>query len=163
MDKDCYKFVVGQDDFTYIFISEGVKGKIAKGVLISPLPAASVYPFSSVYNLGFGDFVNFDRKWIIDDSVRSGNGDMPKVIATVARIAMDFLTKNPDSVLSFEGYMDEKSALHGRNHRNVLYQRAINSNWAELSEEFRFWGVQEGKFEEYSVGTHYDQILVGRL
>jgi len=163
MNKDCYQFSKSPDDFTYAFVSEGIRGRITKGVLITLLRGTFPYPFSFVYNLAFGDLVPFHDTWILDDSVRTGNGDMPKVIATVARIAMDFLGRNPDSLISFEGYMDEKSALQGKNHRNILYQRAINSNWAELSKDFQFWGVMGEKIDPYSVGIAYDKILVGLI
>ncbi|PSL26036.1 DUF6934 family protein [Dyadobacter jiangsuensis] len=163
MNKDCYQFSKRSDGFTYTFISEGIRGRIVKGVLISPLYSAFTYPFSSVYNLAFGDLVPFHDTWMLDDSVRSGNGDMPKVIATVVRIAMDFLVRNHNSILSFEGYMDEKSVLRGKNHRNLLYQRAINSNWAELSKDFKFWGASGRKIDSYSVGIAYDTILVGLI
>jgi hypothetical protein len=162
MNKDCYEFIKSTDSLTYLFVSEGIRGKITKGVLICHLPNPTDYPLQSIYNLGFGDLVADHDTWILDDTVRSGNGDMTKIMATIIRIAIDFLRKNPSSVLSFEGYIDEKSAIRGKNHRNILYQRGINSNWAELSAEFRFWGVQGKKFEAYSVGTAYDKILVGR-
>ncbi|SDE04761.1 hypothetical protein SAMN04487996_103197 [Dyadobacter soli] len=160
MNKDIYPFYQAEDDFLYFFVSSGIKGDIQKAVVISDVPDSSNYPSDSVYNLGFGDVVAVSSSWILDDSPRSGNGDMPKVIATVALIAMDFLREHPWALLSLEGYVDEKSALQGKNHRNILYQRAIDSNWAELSTEFRFWGVKSGKTEDYIVGNQYDRILV---
>ena len=160
MNKDIYPFRNVIDDFVYLFVSEGIHGTIDKGVLIDPIPDNLSYWFKSTYNLGFGDVVISENGWGLNDNVRSGNGDMPKVIATVARIAIDFLTSHPSSVLSFQGYIDSKSAEQGKNHRNILYQRAINSNWNELSIKFSFWGVKEGQIEEYVVSQQYDQILV---
>jgi hypothetical protein len=160
MNKDTYPFLNLEGDFIYAFVSEGIRGNVLKAVLISPLPYHPEKHFNPLFNLGFGDVVGHDEEWTLDDSVRSGNGDMPKVIATVARIAMEFLRKHPDCALSFQGYIDQKSVLHGKNHRNVLYQRGINSNWPELSVEFTFWGGKAGNFEKYVVGNQYDQILV---
>ena len=160
MNKDTYPFQTIIDDFVYLFVSDGVHGTIDKGVLIEPIPDDVSPLFKSIYNLGFGDLVIFENQWKLDNAVRSGNGDMPKVIATVARIAMDFLEKHPESTLSFQGYMDSKSTQRGSNHRNLLYQRAINSNWSLLSARFDFWGVNAGQIEEYVIGRIYDQILV---
>ncbi|MCF0070629.1 hypothetical protein LZD49_09110 [Dyadobacter sp. CY261] len=160
MNKDIYPFFNLEEDFIYAFVSEGIRGKILKAVLISPLPYHPEQHFNPLFNLGFGDFIELDDEWMLDDSVRSGNGDMPKVIATVARIAMEFLRKHLEYALSFQGYNDQKSIRHGKNHRNMLYQRGINSNWSELSAHLTFWGDKAGHVEEYVVGNQYDQILV---
>jgi hypothetical protein len=160
MNKDIYPFQNLEESKVYLFVSEGVCGKIAKGVLIRPIPEALSYGFTPAFNLGFGDIVATRDEWILDHAIRSGNGDMSKVIATVAQIGIDFLRKHPGSALSFKGYIDAKSAQQNSNPRNSLYQRGINSNWAELSAEFDFWGIKEGQVQAYAVGCWYDQILV---
>jgi hypothetical protein len=159
MNKDIYSFQNIESSY-YVFASEGIRGKVKKGVLISPLSDDLDEYFYPLFNLAFGDLVVFEGRWILDDSIRSGNGDMPKVIATVAAIAMDFLDKHPNCSLSFQGYIDQKSVLLGKNQRNILYQRGINSNWEELSDKFRFWGVKAREFEKYTPGYAYDRILV---
>lgn len=160
MNKDIYPFYQAENDSLYFFISKGIHGDIQKVVSISKIPDRFGYPSDSAYNLGFGDVVTSSRGWTVDDSPRSGNGDMPKVIATVARIAIEFLREHPESSLSLEGYIDEKSAIQGKNQRNILYQRAIDSNWVQLSTEFRFWGVRSGEIVDYIIGNQYDRILV---
>lgn len=160
MNKDIYQIQSVEEDTLYVFVSEGIRGKISKIVLISPLSDDLDEYFYPLFNLAFGDLVAFEDKWTLDDSIRSGNGDMPKVIATVATIAMDFLRKYPRCSLSFQGYVDRKSVLRGKNQRNMLYQRGIDSNWGDLSDKFRFWGVKAGKFEKYTPGTVYDRILI---
>ena len=162
MNKDIYTFYYDEDYSLYFFISMGIHGHIQKVVSISRIPDNSDYPSTPAYNLGFGDVVTFSGGWALDGSPRTGNGDMAKVIATVARIAMDFLREHPESLLSLEGYMDEKSAVRGKNQRNILYQRVIDSNWVQLSSEFRFWGVKSGEISEYIIGNQYDKILVNR-
>lgn len=160
MNKDIYEFQTIEEGALYVFVSEGSQGKIKKAVLISPLPDDLDEYFNPLFNLAFGDVVKFEGRWMLDDSVRTRNGDMPKVIATVAFIAMDFLGKKPHCSLSFQGSIDQKSFVLGKNQRNVLYQRGINSNWEKLSDKLRFWGVKAGKLEEYTPGTAYDRILV---
>ncbi|MGV3602539.1 MAG: DUF6934 family protein [Dyadobacter fermentans] len=158
--KNVYPYRSVKDDFVYLFVSEGIHGAIEKGVLIEAIPDDGCYWFESTFNLGFGDVAFSEEGWELDDTVRTGNGDMPEVIGTVIRIAMDFLSKYPTATLSFQGYIDSKSVQQGKNHRNILYQRAINSNWEALSAQFDFWGVKGGQIEPYMVGYQYDQILV---
>lgn len=160
MNKEFYPFRRIDNDFVYFFLSEGVRGIIEKGVLIERLPEHLCLGFESNYNLGFGNVMLVNDERVVDDSVRSGNGDMAKIIATVARIAINFLRDHPECTLSFQGFIDTKSAQHGKNHRNILYQRGIESNWDELSAEFDFWGVTSGNIEAYVVGRLYDRILV---
>lgn len=96
----------------------------------------------------------------MDDSIRTNNGDMPKVLATVIQIAMFFMEENPGATLIFEGYMDSKSTELGRNQRNILYQRAINSNWDQLNSAFDIAGVRKHQREQYIPGENYDAILI---
>jgi hypothetical protein len=78
MNKDIYEFRNLIEDSLYHFVSEGVRGKIEKVVLISLLPDSQDNYFKPLYNLAFGDLIIFDDDWWLDDTVRSGNGDMPK-------------------------------------------------------------------------------------
>ncbi|MGV3602541.1 MAG: DUF6934 family protein [Dyadobacter fermentans] len=160
MHKDIYPVETVDENSLYVFVSEGAHGQVKKAVLISPLPDHPDDFFCPLFNLAFGDVVTLESGWTFDDSVRTGNGDMPKVIATVAAIAMDFLMSHPNSSLSFQGYADQKSVLLGKNQRNMLYQRGINSNWQELSRKLDIWGAAAGEFEKYIPGSSYDRILV---
>lgn len=160
MNRPTYPFYNTIDGFEYFFISDGVQGKILKGISIIRMPNEFSDSFSPIYNLAFGDVKNTVNGWKIDDSIRTGNGDMPKVIATVAMIAIDFLTGNKGATLSFQGYIDDKSLAIGKNQRNILYQRSINSNWEELCPNFSFWGLKENALEEYSTGSQYERILI---
>lgn len=129
--------------------------------MITPIePDLVNSPHLDLYNLAFGDVKEEDNSWIFDDSSRSNNGDMPKVMATVVRIAIDFMKKNKNAVLTFSGYIDQKSDTLGRNQRTILYQRAIESNWVELNTYFQFWGIRDDKQEDYVPGKLYNKILV---
>ena len=121
MNRDIYPFQSIEEGSLYVFSSEGIQGKIKKAVLISPLFDDLTEFFNPLFNLAFGDLAVSKNGWILDDSVRTRNGDMPKVIATVVAIALDFLDRNPYRTLSFQGYIDHKSALLGKNQRNMLY------------------------------------------
>ncbi|SDE04847.1 hypothetical protein SAMN04487996_103199 [Dyadobacter soli] len=160
MDRTTYPIHSTNDGFEYLFISEGIRGNILKGISIEYIPDDQPHFLRPIYNLAFGDAKLVGDNWALNDSVRSGNGDMPKVIATVVKVAVEFLTRHKNATLSFQGYLDEKSLAMGKNQRNILYQRAIDSNWDELSVKFCFWGAKTGKFEEYSIGNQHERILV---
>ncbi|SEJ12625.1 hypothetical protein SAMN05216327_106214 [Dyadobacter sp. SG02] len=113
-----------------------------------------------LYNLGFGDLKIRNNEWILDDSTRTNNGDMSKVIATVVQIAVLFLREHKDAILFFQGYWDSKSIKGGRNQRNLLYQRAIESNWEDFTNEFVIRGVISSKIIDYVNGDTYDEILI---
>jgi len=157
MNKDSYAYRKSQLSPTYMFISEGFNGQIPKIVSFSKIDISDGRP---VFNLAFGSLKVSEGKSFIDDQCRSNNGDIVKVLATVARIAIEFMHENPDTVLSFSGAMDEKSIRVGRNQRNVIYQRGIDTNWEELIKSFRIWGVRGQSQEEYVKGRPYDEILI---
>ncbi|WP_353718133.1 hypothetical protein [Dyadobacter sp. 676] len=85
---------------------------------------------------------------------------MPRVIATVFRIAREFLTENPDALLMFQGYADGKTNAEGRNQRNALYQRVIESNWSALASFYQIQGIKENQLVEYSHRGCFDAILI---
>lgn len=157
MNKDSYEYRKSLQSPTYLFISNGVNGQIPKIVSFSKINISKNRP---VFNLAFGNLKVSRDKSFIDDQCRSNNGDIAKVLATVARIAIEFMHENPDAVISFCGAMDEKSIRAGRNQRNVIYQRGIDTNWEELNRLFRIWGVWGQYQEEYVRGTCYDEILI---
>ncbi|HZE84352.1 MAG TPA: hypothetical protein VE035_08575 [Puia sp.] len=106
--------VAASDDYcTYLFSSEGIRGKIAKGVIYSRIER-------NLFNLGFGDWNEEHQE--LDDSNRSNNGDRDKVLATVAFTVFDFTNKYPDAQIIAEG---STSA------RTRLYQMAIADNLLE--------------------------------
>ena len=61
---------------TFEFVNEGKNGKIRK------LIRYTEYEESGVFNLGFGDKIGETDKF--DDKIVTNNGDIEKVLATVA-------------------------------------------------------------------------------
>lgn len=163
MNKEVYPVYSVPGARVFRFDSEGPHGKIRKMVVIDPLENAfaRLMP-GEYYNLAFGDLKTENGIWELDDSKRSNNGDMPKVVATVAQIAIDFLRKNCGATLYFTGYLDSKSIKAGQNQRNILYQRAIDSNWEFLSAEFVVKGIKAKEPVDYIRGQQYDAILISR-
>jgi hypothetical protein len=160
VNKETYAFDRSETGQEFLFVSSGHAGDISKMVFLTPVQGISGIGTGNIYNLAFGDLKKFNDEWRIDDSVRSNNGDMPKILATVIKIALMFMKENRNATLTFEGYMDSKSTELGRNQRNILYQRAINSNWDELSSMFVIKGVKNYQNEDYVPGENYDAILI---
>lgn len=161
MNKETYAFDRSETGHEYLFVSTGQLGNILKMVSISPIWDNSAFSdTTTLFNLAFGDVITINNQSKMDDSIRTNNGDMPKVLATVIQIAMFFMEENPGATLIFEGYMDSKSTELGRNQRNILYQRAINSNWDQLNSAFDIAGVRKHQREQYIPGENYDAILI---
>jgi uncharacterized protein DUF6934 len=87
----------------YNFISSGNRS-IIKVVEFTPTS-------KNIYNLGFGDLLPDGE---IDDTVKSNNGDIIKVFATVIDILQDFTKINPSFIIAFEGSTFERTRLYNR-------------------------------------------------
>lgn len=150
--------------FTFFFTSVGNHGEIIKAVYFNQIISEEIpQTGEEVYNLSFGDLRKADHRMFFDHSSRSNNGDMMKVLATIVKIATDFMAKNKNAIVSFSGFVEENGYRLGKNQRNMLYQRIIDSNWHDLNTTFRLWGVCGEKREPYIPGKQYDRILVQRI
>ncbi len=85
MNEPVYDVKYSTSNNQYVFESVGKNGTIIQVVQL-------VQMHDSVYNLGFGDFNPITGQ--VNDDVKSENGDMVKVLATVLNIANQFLTEN---------------------------------------------------------------------
>jgi hypothetical protein len=101
---------------TFDFVSKGVNGYINKRVIFSFLQA------SNIYNLAFGDL---EVDGSINDLNTTDNQDMPKILATIARIIKIYLDKYPERQVFFTG-----STIS----RTRLYRMAISNNLEELQQ-----------------------------
>ena len=129
----------------YFFESIGQKGSVFKVVIFTEFQ-------NDVYNLGFGDY-DFKTKQI-DDTIVSDNGDMPKILATVASIVVRFFDKNPMAYIFFEG--STKS-------RTRLYQMAINRYYDEFSIYFDLLGLINGEPKPFQKNKSYESFLIRKL
>jgi hypothetical protein len=101
---------------TFDFISYGINGSVNKRVIFSFVQEPNIY------NLAFGD-VEDDGS--INDMSTTDNQDMPKILATIARIIKIFLDKYPERQVFFTG-----STIS----RTRLYRMAISNNLDELKQ-----------------------------
>jgi hypothetical protein len=124
MTHNPYSFV--KDEFhRYIFVSIG-KARIIKAVDFSPIG------IENVYNLGFGDL---SADGSLDVTVKSNNGDILKVLATVVQITRDFTTLFPGIEVFFIGSTEE---------RTKLYARILKMYYRELHKDFKISGLIMG-------------------
>ena len=157
MNKNIYSYVKSaRRHHTYLFISEGPKGKIIKAVKLSKVRQKRFT--SSIYNLGFGDWN--DSIGEIDDMSRSNNSDILKILDTVFTIAIRFLEEKSGRVIGFQGSIDSKSILSGKNQRNIAYRRMIEQNWDLIKDNYLVFGIKDGEIIPYEYGVGYDGFLV---
>jgi hypothetical protein len=139
-----YRVAVSDDYCLYSFYSEGPKGLIRKAVIYTKLGPG-------LFNFAFGDWHEEYR--ILDDSVRTNNGDRDKVLATVAFTALDFTLQFPDVLLHIEGSTPA---------RTRLYQMGIGNNISEINKNFDIRGFRLQKWEPFIQGRNYDKFLAQR-
>lgn len=161
MNVPGYSYFHVGSPYLYIFFSKGTRGTITKLVRITPITAEGLDPPNAIfYNVAFGDLDEMGGGIGLNDSTRTNNGDIRKVMATVVRIVGKFVLKNKNSVLSFSGF--EQNSVTGRssNQRIRLYQKIIDSNWLAVSARYVLWGVMDSHQERYTPGKPYHRILV---
>lgn len=108
---------------TFDFISHGINGSVNKRVVFNFVQEPNIY------NLAFGD-VEDDGS--INDMSTTDNQDMPKILATIARIIKIFLDKYPERQVFFTG-----STIS----RTRLYRMAISNNLEELKQIYSIKAV----------------------
>ncbi|WP_051189748.1 DUF6934 family protein [Daejeonella oryzae] len=109
----------------YKFTSIGKKGEIEK--IIEYKEYSPDLP--NIYNLGFGQLKEDGLS--IDDTIRSDNGDMEKVLSTVAHTIYDFTTLYSDRIVYLRGSCPV---------RTRIYQIAINKHYDEIIKDYDVHG-----------------------
>ena len=140
-----YPVRTGEDEYHYSFTSIGPKGQIDKLVVFSEMEG------QGVYNLGFGD--RLPHGLDIDDLTVSNNEDTNKVLATVAQIAADFLSRHP----SYSVFASGSTATRTR-----LYQMGIGKHIDSLQEDFLIMGFRHNGWEKFAPSKNYEAFYVIR-
>lgn len=144
MNKSKYLYKSGKLFLFYEFISVGPKGSIRK---IVEYQETSV---KNVFNLVFGDY-DEETKSINDLSV-TNNGDSLRVLATVASTVYAFTDKYPEARILATGSTTV---------RTRLYRMGITNNLAEITKDFRVYGLTlEGIWKEFVTGEDYEAFLL---
>lgn len=99
------------------------------------------------YNLSFGDFKNGR----IDGEVVTNNGDLVKVISTVAQSVYLFFEHYPDASIEIEGVDDKRKRLY-----STIFQR----RQAEIDLYFDVKGWADGEFIALQKGYFYEKFVI---
>ncbi|MGG7663387.1 DUF6934 family protein [Dyadobacter sp. BHUBP1] len=126
MERPHYEFEYAIPREVYLFVSKGKHGNVTKMVKFQMIR-------NNIANLGFGD--SKDDGFDFDDLVITDNGDMETVLATVIKITVTFLSKNPDVSV----YINGSTAT-----RNRLYRVIISNNLETISQNYEVWGYCRG-------------------
>jgi hypothetical protein len=124
----------------FYFVSQGNKGNILKVIAFSQWEG-------NTWNLGFGDF----RNGRIDDRVVSNNGDIGKVMQSVASSAFLFLEKYPELTIIIQPVDEKRKRLY-----NLIFQR----HYEELAPTFTMQGKRGNEWMAYSPDETYDAFEV---
>ncbi len=127
MHLDKYKVEISNSSTKFDFVSEGHLGKIQKSIKYEETQ-------EGVYNLGFGDKHPITGE--IDDTIVTNNGDMTKILATVALSIYIFTEKNPNAWIYVTGSSQS---------RIRLYRMAINKYHEEIDEDFVVYTSPNGE------------------
>ncbi|MCW3083511.1 MAG: hypothetical protein JWP12_877 [Bacteroidetes bacterium] len=140
----------------YYFTSIGKKGVIEKTIQYSLVTGVTTLYWETgktencqLYNLGFGDL---KEDGSCDDEIQSKNGDMNKVLATVANTTINFTNENPDSYVIATGSNDA---------RTRIYRQMIFKYFSDISEYFNIYGYTEaGRFVPFSGNVNFLAFLI---
>lgn len=142
MNESYYPFGQPQIQYRYDFTSISREKEVVKRVLFTLTDTEQVYNLALLDVLPNGD---------VSDITETKNKDMRVVLATVVRIIVDFLNKNPEVIVLFQG-SDEK--------RQRLYRIVINREIETVLEQFRIFGSIDDEIEPFVANRPYDFFLI---
>jgi hypothetical protein len=148
-----YNYRASEQFTSFIFESEGKRGRILKRVLFEPITSFNDDNNieREIFNLAFGDIIEPTSE--IDDKVVTDNGDMERVLATVGSIIYTFFDKHPIALVRFEGSTPA---------RNRLYRMTINRWFDRLTLDFNILGLFQDEWRTFESNKNYEAILVFR-
>lgn len=145
MELDHYSLEQTEKASEYIFYSNGPRGIIKKMIRFTLLYALKV----EYYYLSFGDWN--EELNDIDDSARSDNQDVAKILATIANAVIHFCRKHTNAVIYAEGSTPA---------RTRRYQMEINKYLRELEVDIKLFGlVEDVGFVPFKGGFNYLAFL----
>ena len=128
---------------TFAFESVGPRGIIHKVVQYQRIES------TDYYNLAFGDRIGDTSD--IDDLVVSNNGDIQKILSTVAQTVITFTQQFPSASVVATG----STAARTR-----LYRIGISKNLLAIEESFEVFGLKEDTWHKFEINTNYEVFLI---
>jgi hypothetical protein len=139
-----YPTIKGEIGETYFFESEGPKGNIIQVISFTPFFVYESSEKPEYYILGFGvpNGAFASDNFNVDDKILINNGDIIKILNTVASSISDFLENNPNEVVYFEGSTPK---------RMQIYLSLIRKHFGFLRSRFELFGVFDSNWEVFSL------------
>jgi hypothetical protein len=145
MNLDRYELELSKIPTTFSFISDGNLGKIEKSIKYDEMQGG-------IYNLGFGDKHPITGE--IDNTIVTNNGDMTKILATVAASIYFFTEKNPNVWIYITGSSES---------RIRLYRMAINKHHKEIFRDFLVYvSLENGDWHPFEPNIKTTSLLMQR-
>lgn len=135
----------------YPYLSSGKKTQVAfqslgpKGIIIKIIRFEQVH--GNRWNLGLGDF----KQGKIETNKLTSNGDVVKVLATVAAATLAFLEEYPERIVEIKP-VDEK--------RKRLFNLVFSRRWAQIREKISINGLKANERMIYSPHEFYDSFEI---
>ncbi|WP_341838473.1 hypothetical protein WJU16_11600 [Chitinophaga pollutisoli] len=142
MNLDTYPVESSDDLLTHLFMSDGPNGKILKRIEFQ-------HTKPGCYNLAFGDWKEEDQR--LDDTIRSNNKDLEKVLSTVAMVVDLFLTASPSARIEMTGSTAS---------RTRLYQMKILQNLQKINEHYIIKGHNGNAWEVINTAMIYSAFFI---
>lgn len=140
MIEASYPCYAAADKTQFVFQSVGPKGIVIKVIRFEHIGSIR-------WNVGFGDF----KKGQIDITVISNNGDIVRILATVAEAILVFLSEYPDRIVEVKP-VDEK--------RKRLYNLTFSRRREQVQEKVSITGLKGVFPEPYSPSEFYDSFEI---
>lgn len=143
MQEKPYPFVLARTEFRYEFESVSTNKTIKKIVLFTDIDSDKRF-----FNLALLDVLPNGQT---SDMSESKNQDMITILATVIKIAIDFLDKNEQAVVLFQG---------SEQRRQRLYRILVNRELIAIQEQFNIFGSIDNQVEPFQSNQPYDFFLI---
>lgn len=143
MKEKFYPFEASEDYMRFSFESRSQDRVVAKSVEFNRIGAKT-------YNLAFGDV---DENGDLNDLVVTDNGDMRKVLSTIAQIVITFLGVYAERQVFFTGSSPARTRLY-----RVVLSREVDS-WASI---FEIRGIHDGKAIPFQSNIAFESFFVKR-
>jgi hypothetical protein len=146
MNLEKYSFKKNKNSTRFRFTSVGRLGKIEKVVRYEQMEN------EEIYNLGFGD--RNPKTGDIDDTIVTNNGDIEKVLATVAATMYLFTEINQNVYIHVTGSSES---------RIRLYRMAINKYFQEITKDFVIYTLSEdNEWQPFKSNSITEAFLIKR-
>ncbi len=134
---------------TFTFESNNARATNPVQKVVAYVPMIIVGQAIECFNLEFGDY---DRKRkAINDLAVTDNGDMRKVLKTVASTLEEFFDVFPDKKVRIDG-SDRR--------RHAYYHKLIRDYYRFIMPLYNVKGSVNGRLKNFKAGVEYDFIIV---